>query len=1031
MSPTGNSDIHEALADAMSSRPYTHRQDVDTGITAVITVEEDMRFLRSTLRSVLTQNVLPGVVIIADATGRTSSRITTSFEVIPSPSGPVMEVPQSKHVTIHIVSAKGARSFGDAVSRALDRADLDGAPRALWLLHDDSRPSDASCLERLLEAWRNTPGASVLGCKQCDWEGSHLHDVGMYAGHHAVHSLVVDGEPDQEQYDGRQDVFAVSLAGALVSMSQFTRLRGINAWLTTYSESVDFCRRVCLSGGRVVVVPQVEISHRRARYEGIRTRGGEPLKDDHTVNHAMTVHRSQQRYLYTDLAMSSWFIVWLWRLLRSFGMAISMMFGKKPYEAWVQLCLPWLALADIAGNMKSRSLVARQSKVAASSLHVLFADSQQIKQFHDRRDAFQSQQGRVLLSPLERAHLRTLTIYRWSAAVVMALVCFAAIAVMYWPVFRSIFSGGSLYSDVLLPTGASFTQLVQSATTPWVFGSGTGIPAPPTPWLLVLMLASLVTLGHVTAALAMILFVAAPLSALSFWALAGVFTRSDVVRVLGGLLWASTGIMFGWYAQADMPMLTVMVFLPAAFAFVFRAVGMYHTEDPLKPRTSVQAAAIAALCFIPVVAAEPQLLFALIVVFLMFLLFVRRKRAMLLLIPVPAAFAVAPTLVNAVRYADLGMWRQLFGDITVPTSSANGSPASLSLLEAAQRALGWRMGSTDYADLAVTVLFGVITLLALASLVLPFALRTSRLMWVVIVCGGALALVSSRVAITVDADGVVAGSAQPGIAMMILGFLACVCLVAGGAVKRFQPLHASGSDPASKKDRLHVLIVSGRVVLALILVCCIGIQCMYGIERHKDAGLGVSENGLPMVTTDYLEAGADHRVLAVSAETRNIVNYAVMRTSRGDLIDSSPVQRARLLSGKHDAVDEQLAQACASLLSNPDEEAIAAISALGFGGIYVVPETGDFLNDMPYEQLSANIAASNGTQSLVSTDSGSYYRLTLRSSASQQVDTSWQQRAQHSVWRHAWLICLGVITALYCLVAMPRRRPSYGLEEQA
>ena len=143
------------------------------------------------------------------------------------------------------------------------------------------------------------------------------------------------------------------------------------------------------------------------------------------------------------------------------------------------------------------------------------------------------------------------------------------------------------------------------------------------------------------------------------------------------------------------------------------------------------------------VAAEPQLLFALIVVFLMFLLFVRRKRAMLLLIPDPAAFAVAPTLVNAVRYADLGMWRQLFGDITVPTSSANGSPASLSLLEAAQRALGWRMGSTDYADLAVTVLFGVITLLALASLVLPFALRTSRLMWVVIVCGGALALVSS------------------------------------------------------------------------------------------------------------------------------------------------------------------------------------------------------------------------------------------------------------------------------------------------
>ena len=42
MNPTANSDIHEAVVDAISSRPYTHRQDVDTGITAVITVEEDM-----------------------------------------------------------------------------------------------------------------------------------------------------------------------------------------------------------------------------------------------------------------------------------------------------------------------------------------------------------------------------------------------------------------------------------------------------------------------------------------------------------------------------------------------------------------------------------------------------------------------------------------------------------------------------------------------------------------------------------------------------------------------------------------------------------------------------------------------------------------------------------------------------------------------------------------------------------------------------------------------------------------------------
>ncbi|MCB5643775.1 hypothetical protein, partial [Bifidobacterium animalis] len=70
---------------------------------------------------------------------------------------------------------------------------------------------------------------------------------------------------------------------------------------------------------------------------------------------------------------------------------------------------------------------------------------------------------------------------------------FVAVMLLYWPVFRSLFSDGSLYSNALLPTGASFEQLVQSTTTPWVFGAGVGLPAPPTPWLLVLMVASIVT----------------------------------------------------------------------------------------------------------------------------------------------------------------------------------------------------------------------------------------------------------------------------------------------------------------------------------------------------------------------------------------------------------------------------------------------------------------------------------------------------------------------------------------------------------
>lgn len=124
--------------------------------------------------------------------------------------------------------------------------------------------------------------------------------------------------------------------------------------------------------------------------------------------------------------------------------------------------------------------------------------------------------------------------------------------------------------------------------------------------------------------------------------------------------------------RCDVTMMTVMVFLPAAFAFSFRAVGMYRTEDLVNPQASVQAAALAALCFIPVVAAEPQLLLPLMLSFLVFLMLVRSHRTTLLLIPLPAASVCAPTLVNTVRFAGAGTWRQIFGSVILPSSAHDG-----------------------------------------------------------------------------------------------------------------------------------------------------------------------------------------------------------------------------------------------------------------------------------------------------------------------------------------------------------------------
>lgn len=1029
------SGIEQLVGDVLAARTYTHSQDVDDSVAAVITVEEDRRFFASTLSAVLAQSVLPSVVVIADCTGALARPLQTSFEVIPMPAGPAMRLPQTKQVSVRIVAVDGAKSFAQAVSQATEAARLDSRIRGLWMLHDDSRPADTACLESLIETWHNAPTASILGAKQLDWSGENLHDVGKYAGHHRLYSLVVDGEPDQEQYDGRQDVFAVSLAGALVPVDTLRMLHGISSWFGTFAQSADFCRRICLSGGRVVVVPRARIAHRRARFEGIRTRGGMPIDEEEPQHTSMTRMRAEQRYAYTDTRMLLWLAWWLCSLPASLARAVGKLFAKKPYDALCELVMPWSALVSFPRAIKARRLVARQSKVSQSRLEQLVADRQQIARWRDRRRALDSQRHVILLSPLAKAHLRTRLIRRWTGAILMSLVVLCLLIGWQWPLVRSLATGGTLYSDQWLPTGASWRQLVESATTQWVFGGGVGRAAPPTPWLLVLTIASVFTLGHVATAISVMYFASAPLAALSFWALAGVFTRSDSVRIAGGLMWVSFAAAMGLYQSGNLAMLTMMVFLPAAFAFVFRAVGMYHTEDPMKPKASIQSAACAALCFVIVVLSEPQTLLALVVAFIVFLMMVPKHRAMLLLIPFPAGFAVAPTLSNVIRNGMQGMWRQLFGDIAIPLRSVNGSPTALSLADVVRRTFGVS-GSGDWSSLdsqtawhvASVVALAAVVALAVLSLFLPFALRVSRMMWVVAVCGAVLCLASSRVTIAVDASGEVAGSVLPGMALVMVSLLSCVCLVAGGAVRRFRPLKSSlGAEEGAvharpeQSRRTTTVTRAGRAVLVIVMVAFATAWCGFAAFASPSQHIGGSTAGLPMVATDYLAKNSDSRVLALKAQTDNSVDYSVLRTSKGDLIDASPALRAQFVSGEHDAAYQTIAQASAALLSGSDDDAIAAIGQLGFGGIYVVSNTSNNAARTATGNLIANITACDGVQTVVSADSGTYYRVAgATETTTQHVDTSAQHRLQTRGWRYVWLWSMGVVIAAYCLVALPR-----------
>ena len=1100
---TFEDEVLRVLSAAKSSRPT----DVDSSIMAMMCVERDTRFYEDTLKAVLNQSVLPGTLVIVDCASRVKQVMQTTMEVqidsnvlsgnvLPSSnkSNKYLLDPNSKFkannsdakyraniqynndlelktVRVVIIPVSSAHSFGDAIEKSLRKLMPCKGISALWLLHDDSRPADSHCLEALRETWRNNPTASVLGAKQIDWQGNILHNVGMYAWHHSVHTLTVDGEPDQEQYDGRGDVYAVSLAGALVTLTAWQTLRGTQPWMTTFGESRDFCRRVSLSGGRVVVVPSARIAHRRARLEGLRTRGGEARTEEKSgLRHGVAPSLiANQRYKYTDVRMILWPFMWIFSLPIALVGALRSLLAKHPYAAWVRLILPWLALIQFPRAMFARRRVARNTRVPLKKLTQLIADRHQVARWKDRSAAFKAQQHCVLLSPLARRHLHDRVLRRWSAVILASLLLFAVILHLYGSPWREILGGASWYSQQWLPTGADFNQLWNAAIGSWVPDDGFGPAIPPSPWLSIWLFSSVLVGGNTLLAITLMFFLAAPAMCLSFWALAGVFTRSDTVRVCSGICWTMIAMAFGLFARGDLPMLMTMVFLPAAFAFAFHAVGMYVTEDPVRPVPSVQCAAFAALSFMIPVAAEPQLVLPLVVIFIASFIMVRSHRIMFLLMPIPSIMILLPTIGSAIRYGESGMWRQLFSSMSVPLRSVQGVPRAQGYVDVLLQA--FNMTSAHFAintpllslRTIIMLIFAVLAVfMAVASLVLPFALRVSRMMWVVIISGMALALVAERIAVASDINGPVAASVLPGVALSTVGFLACMCMVAGQAVRRFEPLRASKNKDYKSTEKYktrtdrraamrrsaqrfirHVIRIA-RAALASGMLAMAVLLGLFTVLSGPATSISASSNGLPMVVTDYLRKDDTHRILALRAQDNHELSIAVMRTSRGDSIDQSPALRVRQVIFGNSQSNKAISRAAAQLLSHADNSAIETLKQLGIGGIYIVGDSGNHkviseskmsiqqllqpsskpqpskVNKEATDSLIAHVNASESTQLVVSMPQGTYCRFDGMPDSKSLSETSPYYRSRPLTWRIPWVVSTAIVLLVYCLVAVPR-----------
>lgn len=988
-------------------------QSVNPGVAAVVTVEKDATYLPATLEAVFRQTVLPAELIIADCSADTARSGVEHLNVAISP----MNLGGTQQgIEVQIVPVKGASSFGDAVSAAIAAGSVRSTVSYLWLLHDDSRPVSRRGLEMLLEADRNAPGAKLIGAKQVEWDEEGLQNVGYFVSrNHRRASLVVEGEEDQDQYDDRQDVYGVSLAGALVSLATWQSLSGTDAWYGTFGESMDFARRVYLSGGRVIVAPKVIVAHRKARFNGVRSNEGEAVEGDPRSSYDAQVV-ARDRFVSTETAVWKKPFLWLWSILVSLGLFVMNLFAKKPYEAVCELSSPWRTLFRLPQAMAARSRLHSLAKEDHSRFSSLIVTSAQLREWKQRKKVFAAQHNGVILSPLELDYLRSLS---KRCALWIALLCVIGISAslaMYWPLIGGIFAGSSVYSSILAPTAASLSIVARSATTMWSFSWGLGAVAAPLPFNLVLLILSVITGGHLATGIGVFILLAPLFAMLSFWGLAGVMTRSNPLRFTMAIAWGVLPAVLGIYQTAHVPMLMVFVFLPLSFFFVFRAVGMYAVDRPRTAHSSVQAAAMAGLTMAFVALSEPQLAIPFLIVFAAFLVVVRSHRAMLLLMPLPSIVLLIPTFFSVLIHFQEGLWRQLFVDAVVPDQGLQGIPSNNGLFQLLTIQTSSLFSATGWEQVVVwvmAVVAALIVLCAVVSLFVPHGFRVSRMAWLIVLGGGILGSLASRVAVGLDAGTPVAASILPAVVFVSLGILLAACAVSG---RQDSTLVLSVEEVKEYKRTGFSRVV--RVGLAIVLGIGSALGAVgVGAGWNSSASVSVmSDDGLPLIASQDLNEKEGARIFALTSDMPNNVEYSVMRTPAGDVVDINATTQISDMLGASEQEDS-LREIAARLLSANDDEAVANLTKMGFTGIYVPASS-----SASRANLAAHVTASNGTEQVVNNTSGLYVRLTSASSETQHIDVSAEKASYSDPLRIVWLVVAGIVVAAYLIVAIPRTR---------
>lgn len=537
-------------------------------------------------------------------------------------------------------------------------------------------------------------------------EVDRLVNVGLWRSHSG--ELITRTEPrelDQGQYDGRDDVPAVSAPGMLVRARSFGGLGGFNPMLTGDYAAADFCLRAREVGVRTVIAPQARVRRENPPRRDVvhRLGGGLWQPADQRRSQILTQLAEAPLPLVPFLWVGQWFL--------AVARLVMLLAVKSPDAGAIQLGAGIAALMNWRGighlrrfRREGRQAYCAYYRVDESStvdagrreLRELTLSSEEVRAAR-RRDVTAETVGVAgeESAAAEAADLADTTggdgdfeqmprrRKEDRLGLFLLLTVLTGVSLVG---FRELLTASALGGGAGLPASGSLAE-VWHHTVSFLTADSLGERSAADPFTAVVLVLSLLSFGHASAVLLWIVILAAPLSALTAWWAAGLWSQRSFHRIIAALIWALLPALHTSVGQGRIGSVIAHILLPVMVLAALRAVRTRRRVggQSAGPRMAAarlssgwETAAAAALLLAVVTAAAPVLLIPAVVICAIapFLLDGRAGRVLWLL-PIPALALFAPMLISALDRGANPMGVLLSEPGRALSSAEAGSPAPL------------------------------------------------------------------------------------------------------------------------------------------------------------------------------------------------------------------------------------------------------------------------------------------------------------------------------------------------------------------